>query len=226
MEIEKLAIGITTAPREKETLTATLRQIDKIGASEIMLFAEPFEDVFQYNYVTSTYDFKVHLSNGRLGAMKNWDRALKTLLRDTNAEYIGIFQDDILIDAATKDILRNTLRDKRDNLGFYSLFLPVNHSNIIKDTSITGWRQAFIGYGLAGACGFVFSRDSAEALLNNKGYKTHVETKTQQIDAIVAQSMLQMKKDCFWHYPSLLKHVGETSTVGHKHVAKISDALC
>lgn len=221
-----LSIGITTAPRAQETLTATLRQIGKIGADKVVIFAEPFQDIVQYNRITTEFPYDVHPSNGRLGCMKNWDRALSYLVENTDSNHIGVFQDDILIHAGTKDVLRKTLNGHKPEVGFYSLFLAKNHSNIVKDKTKKGWIEAQIGWGWAGACGVIFPRSSAIKLLENKNYQTHVRTRSQQIDAIIGQTMLQMKLPGFWHYPSLITHIGKTSTVGHKHDPRISDAVC
>jgi hypothetical protein len=60
-------------------------------------------------------------------------------------------------------------------------------------------------------------RAAAEELLRHPRFADH--RGTQQVDAVVSASMLDLGRPIYVHVPSLVDHVGDTSTIGHDDIA-------
>ncbi len=197
-----ITIGITTAPREKSYINRTLNCL--IG-QDVKVFAEP----------------GAHFPEGinhqqKKGLLNNWDFAIRWLIKNAETDLIAIFQDDILLKNFNRAVV-----ELPEDFGFASLYTPVNHKNIIKKD---GWNLGRIGWGMTGACALIFNKKSAQELIDHPRYAEHFETygKDQQIDALIGECMLEMRKDCYWYSPSLVEHIGLYSTTGHKHDERIS----
>lgn len=201
-----ITIGITTAPRSTNYLHRTL---DCLKGYDYQVFAEPGSEKSEGEI---RHEFK-------RGLLRNWDYALNWLIDNSETDHIAIFQDDIII----KNFKR-AITELPYDIGFASLYTPVNHKNVCK---VDGWNRGKIGWGMTGACALIFTKASANMLVNNPKYIDHFANygKDQQIDAIVGQCMLEMKMDCYWYNPSLVEHIGKVSTTGHIHDERISAAV-
>ncbi len=80
-----------------------------------------------------------------------------------------------------------------------------------------GWNECCIGWTFWGALAFCMKRATAAALLRHPRFTRHPGP--QQVDAVVAASMLDLKLPSFVRVPSLVDHVGDTSTIGNDDVA-------
>lgn len=70
-----------------------------------------------------------------------------------------------------------------------------------------------IRVGTLGLLALCIPRRSAIKLLKHQRFVKH--RVNQQVDAVVAASMLDLGRPSYVHVPSLVDHVGETSTLGH-----------
>jgi hypothetical protein len=74
-----------------------------------------------------------------------------------------------------------------------------------------GWNECRVGWLFWGALAFGMKRTVAERLLGHPRFAKHQGS--QQVDAVVAASMLDLGYPSFVHVPSLVDHIGETSTL-------------
>lgn len=211
VEIEMtLAIAMTTAPRRRPTLRASLESLRAAGFSEdVHLFAEPGTfDVLPRPGDTRTI---VHDHPTKRGCFGNWKRAVQHLLSTTSAPWILVVQDDTIWAPGSADLLR-TQMIAREGVRTGVLSPYVTGKDVLP-TFVDGWNECRIGWTFWGALAFAMPRDAASDLLRHPRFARH--RGPQQVDAVVATSMLDMRRPTYVHVPSLVDHVGDTSTVGH-----------
>ena len=208
-----LAIAMTTAPRPRPTLERTLASLRRAGFDEeVHLFAEPSSSL------TGLDDrVRVHANARCHGCYGNWRQAASYLLTRTSASWLLVLQDDgvWLPDAAA--VLRAGLaaRGQEDRVGFLSPYVTAKD---VGPTFMDGWNLYQGGWNLWGALALCLRRDAAEDLLRHKRFLGHRDQ--HGVDAVVAASMIDLGRSSFVHVPSLVDHIGETSTIGHDDVAR------
>lgn len=207
-----LAIAMTTAPRSKPTLARALLSLRHAGFSErVRLFAEPgsFDEV----PCPTDSRLSVRVNSARLGCFGNWRRSLKHLVRHGDARWILIVQDDAVWQPGSADVLRDELRVRQGRrVGFLSSYVTQKDAPA---GSADGWHECRSGWDFWGALALCLPCATAEELLLHPRFTKY--RSSQQVDALVARSMLDLGRPSFVHVPSLVDHVGETSTIGHDH---------
>jgi hypothetical protein len=211
---EDLAIAMTTAPRRRPTLPQALASLRKAGFCEdVHVFAEP--DTFVSLPRPNDVRAHVHENLTRRGCFGNWKHALEYLLSRTTAGWVLIVQDDAIWELGAADELLLAMRARQElRTGFLS---PYVISKDVEKGSIDGWNECRAGWLLWGALALCMKRVAAEELLRHRRFRKH--RGTQQVDAVVAASMLDLGRPSFVHVPSLVDHIGATSTLGHDDVA-------
>lgn len=201
-----MIIGITAAPRKLETLHQTLEGIAK---RRVIVFAEPNTP---YNK-----DFTYIKHEEKLGAMKNFDFALRHLLENYNDNEIVIAQDDLYFSELFNDRLNRIKGDINGQYGFVSFYTSTRQAETAPGfrSGKQGWISFKPSRSFCGALFLLFNRRSAEWLLKNPLYRHHVKTCNQQIDYIVGRCFGSYPNRSWLHNPSLISHTGFTSTVGH-----------
>ena len=205
-----LAIAMTTAKRAVSTLERAYQSLRAAGFDEeVLVAAEPGTVI--PDAVAHDSRARVLMNEKRLGCFSNWKHACRTLLK-TSAQWILIVQDDAIWQRGSAHILRQQMKERSGvRTGFISPYLSVQN---LKKSFIDGWNVTDAGWGLFGALAFCMERDAAEDLLKAGRFVKHPGPK--QVDAIVGLTMLDLRRPCFVHLPSLVDHIGETSTVGHE----------
>ncbi len=212
-----IAIAMTTAPRRVPTVHRALASLRGAGFREdVQLFAEPgtFGPHLQRPADTQTRVLQNVTTRGCFG---NWKYALRCLMARAPKGWIMIVQDDATWLPGAADVLRAEIQKRHSQrTGFLSPYV------IKKDVpagSGDGWRESSAGWNLWGALALCMQASTAAELLRHPRFVKHPSN--QQIDAVVAASMLDLRRPSFVHVPSLVDHVGETSTLGHENSATL-----
>ena len=193
------AVGITTAPRAKPTLQATLTSLANAGWEGVQVFADGDCDVPNGYLVTRR--------QCAAGAFSNWLLGLTELVqRQPKATWYAMFQDDLVLCRGVRERVESL-----DWSGVLSLYQSVHHRSD-KTRLYTG------GRGFVGALGLVFDRETAHKLISSDLGVSHRLRRTRQndwIDGAVGQWCKQNDVTLWIHGPSLCQHIGDTSTLGH-----------
>ena len=207
----QIATGITTAPRSVDYVNGLLKNLP-VSLMNCQVFAEPGSAATPKK-ITITHDEKK-------GCLHNWDFALRWLLSGSDAPFVCILQDDIEF---TSSYLANKL-DPLKYVGFYSFYTPIFYKSKLKKV---GWQHFNNAWNSVGACALLFPRKSAEQLLNDNDYKNHLLNykANQQIDSIVCAVFKKLGLPTFYHRPSLCRHIGDVSSVGHQEMKHITNPL-
>lgn len=206
-----MIIAITTAPRPRPTLQKTIQSLRRAKFDQpIHIFAEPDSVYIANNQLT------YHENDDTLGAFRNYHRALKWLLDNTDDQYIMVCQDDIALNRNARYKLEEFLREqpkKMETTGYISLYLSRHHKDLGKYKGFNehkiDWHPCFWG-----ALCYVFTRHGLKALLDNQEYKEY--RRNEKIDCIICHCFLQMGFRMWYHSPSLVDHTGNHSTMGHR----------
>ena len=203
-----LAIAMTTAPRRRPTLSRALTSLREAGFREdVRVFAEPgtFAQLPRLNDKRT----RVHENSFTRGCFGNWKRALKRLLSRTEARWLLVVQDDAIWSPGAADVLRGEMHARQEvPTGFLS---PYVTGKDVPEECADGWNECRAGWFFWGALALCMKRVAAEELLRHPRFVSHQGT--QQVDAVVAASMFDLGLPSFVHVPSLVDHVGETSTL-------------
>jgi len=215
----KIAVAITTAPREGEfLLERCVKSLLDTGFNRPLIFAEP--DSPTTPFIDASAD-TIHRSK-RYGEWHNWWRAIKeTLERRPDADAIMTVQDDIFF-------CRN-VREWLDHILWPSAECGVVHvytSRKYGRSQPRGLSRLPVNLTLdmAGACALVFPRHVAQKLVNHailEGWRGHTrETITEPsrmegVDTYVGLALYDLRHEVWVHNPSLAEHDSVYSTLGH-----------
>lgn len=184
-------VGVTTAPREGVSyLNQTVGSLHDAGWQDVRIFDD---DACQ------------------LGPWRNFKRAAAALLEDAGRfDWFAIFQDDIMIAKNTREYVERckTTRDALDLGNVLSLYTAGPHHNIEG-----GWiaiANDDLPRKCYGALGVVMSRETIEDLLAHEEIGKHVRNKT---DFWIGKFCLITEREYLQHSPSLIKHMGEVSSL-------------
>jgi hypothetical protein len=203
-----LAIAMTTAPRRLPTLPRAFTSLREAGFREdVHVFAEP--GTFEHLSRPGDERTLVRQNASRRGCFGNWRYALEQLLSRTDAQWLLIVQDDAIWLPGSADVLRAQMHARQElPTGFLS---PYVTSKDVLGEFVDGWNECRTGWFFWGALAFCMKRDDAEALKRHQRFVGHQGT--EQVDAVVSASMLDLGRPSFVHVPSLVDHIGETSTL-------------
>jgi hypothetical protein len=146
--------------------------------------------------------------------------ALRLLLERGAHDALIVFQDDIVVAKGLFAWLEETLWPADpETIGCVSLYTAGANSR-----EENGWYTSddLPNFKPWGACGLCFPRRSAELLLANPPNKALMSCS----DASVA-TFCRMNELNFWmHSPSLVQHIGETSSLGIGNTRGITEDRC
>lgn len=206
--VSRWAVGLTTSPRETSTIQETLSSLRASGWDSLMIFAEPGStlppDVPADQVVWRTR---------QMGAWGNFYLGLSELyFSDPHADAYFMSQDDAVFPKGLKDYLEESLWPHPDT-GVVSLHTPSHHA----ESDVVGFFSRDIGWDAWGAMGFVFSNNSARALLRDGRVLNHrqrgIGNGMHNVDSVVGDWCKRRRLRYFLHAPSLCQHTGETSTL-------------
>ncbi|HEX7375605.1 MAG TPA: hypothetical protein VF278_00760 [Pirellulales bacterium] len=199
---------MTTAPRARPTLERSLNSLISAGWTTPRLFAEPHTRLPE-----SSTALAISWRDGKLGAFPNWYLGLSELfLREPLADAYLICQDDALFAAGSREYLERTLWPAAD-LGVVSIYTPTHWSR----NQPRGFHVENRGWASWGALAYIFPNQSLRALLAHPLLLLHrrhgAAEGMRNIDSVVGAWCVAAGLPYFVHVPSLVQHIGETSTI-------------
>ena len=199
-----LSVAVITAHREIPTLKYSIASLRKWFKEKLYIYAEPAK------YELSANDFIMEVHKNKKGCFKNFDYALKQLLKKEN-DYILVVSDDVVyyreIDKIIKDVIETNLD------GVYCLF--ANKGNVTSNTF--GWNEINQGWNNWNGL-YLMNKKTAEMIVNSETYIDHLENyaANKQIDACIGLCCKVLEIPMYFHNPSLSYTIGVTSTINHK----------
>jgi hypothetical protein len=202
------SVGVTTAGRKQPTLDRTLTGLAQAGWERPRLFADADACV---------HERWARLPSSRrdeqLGAFANWYLALaEMVMRNPHADGYLLCQDDVIFCRGLRAYLERSLWPA-ERIGVVSLFCPTHFGR----GKPKGFHVEDRGWDAAGAQAYLFSYASAEALLASPLVLRHRHSGpaggSRNIDSIVGLWCRETRLPYFVHVPSLVEHVGATSTI-------------
>ncbi|MBA4030794.1 MAG: hypothetical protein C0478_07860 [Planctomyces sp.] len=213
IETSPWAVGITTAPRESATLSATLESVARAGFTAAQLFAEPdtpIPDSPNHHQLRVT----VSRRGTTLGAFPNWYVSLTELvLSRPHAHGYLILQDDAELAASLVPYLEQIFPQGPLPQGIYSLYCPAHEER----AGARGFTVIDPGWQAWGALAYLLSPLTARRLLTDRtllDHRPHGPAEgLKNIDSVVGWWCRRAGVPYFVHQPSLVRHLGETSTL-------------
>lgn len=193
-------IGITWIPRQIETLPQTLGSIGQP--------VTVYPDGFKLPYKVPTKSL-----GDNVGCFKHYYRVLKDLC-DSDADYVSIMSDDILF---RENWLETALKGFDANTGFVACYVPRGLAKRYKWTK--GFYEVKGGWDKTWGGGYIYKRKVALEILKHPFLIDHRDNyaKNQQIDHAIPETVHRMGLKQIFCVPSLINHIGFTSTIGHIH---------
>ncbi len=199
-------VAITTAPRDQPTLAATMESIHAAGWYAPFVFAEPGVLLAEVPGLCTV------LQNAEsLGPWANFLKALHWGLDNTYAEFLAVVQDDIDVARGLRRYLEETM-PRGESVGAISPYTNTALQGRLAEVGLTErWNRIpdeRVDAG-NGACFIVMPRHSAVLL-----QKTPIRnTGRNGPDRWVGKHCRQQGLSFHYHRPSLVQHVGTTSTI-------------
>lgn len=234
----KWAYGVTTVPERRQTLLPrTLNSLRLAGFEDPRLFIDG-----DYSGLSWQREFGLEVTcrNPRIRTAGNWILSLYELyLREPTADRYAIFQDDLVSVQGLREYLEKLPYpdgEEGREKGYLNLYLfPSNESLAPKDNHgrvLTGWfRARNLNSGPnrfqtgRGAVGLVFNREAVMVLLSSPHMVDRVQDLQRgwkAVDGGIVTAMNKAEWSEFVHYPSLLQHTGDLSSMGNKPHPKAS----
>jgi hypothetical protein len=201
------SVGVITAPRPIATLDACLDSLIRAGWEQPRLFVDTATTI-----ATRHGGLPLTLREPRIGAFPNYYLALAELvMRDPEVDAYMLAEDDVLF--SDREDLRAYLEDvlwPSDPVGAVSLYCSSMYTK-----SDPGWHR-FEGEWVWGALAFIFSPQSARRFLSDPLMFEHRTSRDEGLtdtDALIGVWSYRRKLPLFFPTPSLVQHIGETSSL-------------
>lgn len=223
----KLAIGMTTAPREEPYVGRAYSSLRAAGFDQpLHLFLEP--DSPFTNFEPDPDDVVRHFATTQLGCFLNWKRALSHLAYREDADWVMVLQDDVIWRRDGRAMVEAELpawEAMGYRFGFASPYTSPAMVPFTKkdDYVVMGWEgwvaPEFHNNAFWGALAMIFSRESAQSLLTFDRFRKHDHHR--KVDVVVGNCMRDMGREMRVAVPSLCDHIGERSTLGRDKIKGI-----
>ena len=205
-KVKDWAVGITTAPRDQETLTACLESVADAGWDHPRLFVDG-----QVSERSIPGDLPVTHRDPQIGAWPSWYLSLAELvMRHPGADVYMIIQDDVVFyrHSGLRDYLENLLWPD-PKLGIVSLYCSRAYSE-----KEPGWKRLEEPL-VWGAQALLFSPESALDFLSNPYVIRHrlTENGLTGIDSLIGRWAEANDVPIYVPNPSLVQHIGHVSSI-------------
>lgn len=210
-----IATAIITAPRPVTTIEQSLRSYAMAGFTDQPLF---IHSDGQDESWSSPVMGSIIVNKTKLGNLRNWNEAAKTLLRYTTEPWLMICEDDITWARNACDVLQHDLAIiKHEAIGAVSLYCPQRMAKLIEQAYPSanrvsglayGWYRVAIGRKMWGAQCLVFKREWLEKLLGHPTWCGVIADLAidKNVDAWIAQTIWDMDRTILYRIPCLVDH--------------------
>lgn len=224
-----MILGITTAPRPEGVsyLARTIASALNAGfrGSGIGIYAEPKSDGYSDNGVATLFNESVL---GNYGNFRNMAEHCSEIAWD--GELIITAEDDIeFCDDAARKISEAVHDLPKEDFGFFAVYSASCHQEHLQPDSIATLKTT----SLWGACCLAWTRESLRALLSHRIFKewrglddnrpSIGSPKIKHVDTCISQVMDKLNRKMYFCRPSLVRHIGEVSTLRKKAWTKDRD---
>lgn len=214
----KWAVGVTTVPeRRNDLLPRTLASLALAGFKDMRLFVDGIEPSEGKGWGDLS-SLEVTTRWPRIRTAGNWILGMwEIYVREPNADRYAMFQDDLIASKGLREYLERTTSHQKAYWNLYTF--PMNEEIMAKGSDgkpKMGWHQS--NQRGKGAVGLVFTNEGARALLCSRHMVDRCdrdkspETCWRNIDGGVVTAMGQAGFKEVVHFPTLVMHVGLTST--------------
>ena len=155
----------------------------------------------------------------QLGCFRHYARCLGWLVdQSKEGDIVAVLPDDLIyIDGV--DIQKSIEKALTPDLvGYCAVYTPkeLGRRNRWK---FGGWQPVSGGWDSSYGGGYFFRREVAEKVLGHPFFIDHRDNyeRNQQIDHCIPEVIHRLGLKQLFHVPSLSKHIGLTSTIGHEH---------
>lgn len=199
--------AIITAPRQVPTLDYSIRSFRSFMDNYLTVFSEPGRvDV-------DSHRLNILVNREKLGALRNYDQALRWLLKYGKKPFVCVLEDDYIYNESI--VARcDEITSRTDEFGYCNLFTNANNPILSKITD-TGWVRMDLGWFDAWGVAYVYPRHIAERLLMQEFYIDAFNRTDRNIDAVVSETLKRMGLPMYYHNPSPTCSFGVVSTLGH-----------
>lgn len=215
----KIAVAITTAPRDGEfLLERCVKSLLSTGFNRPLVFAEPGSPTT--HFIDSGAEIVQRTE--RLGEWNNWRRALEeTLDRRPDADAIMTVQDDIYFCRNVRAWLDHILWPSAD-CGVVHVYTSKKYGRY-QPRGLTQL-PVKLAVDMAGACAMVFPRHVAREIVDHaimQGWRGHTRDtitepeKMEGVDTYVGLALHDLQREVWVHNPSMAEHDSLHSTLGH-----------
>lgn len=204
----KWAVGVTTAGRKQPTLDRMVSSLAQAGWERPRLFADADAVIpVELQELPATH------RDEQLGAFPNWLLGLAELvLREPHADAYLMCQDDVVFCRGVCKYLEQTLWPA-ENVGIVSLFCPSHYAR----GKPPGFHAEDRGWDTWGAQAYLFPSTAVARLLTDPLFLQHRRSGpaggSRNIDSLVGHWCRTSQFSYFVHAPSLVQHIGVTSTL-------------
>lgn len=206
MTASEVAIAITTAPRARETFTESIASLRGAGFSQqVRVFADRVSPEAEGCVVTR--------NDPPLDGIKNWCRACRALLDETDAQWLMVLEDDVTWARGAAEALYRDLESLDPaTTGYLSLYLCRHVARFIRrekhvQVLSRGFHNAAgMGARCWGSQAYVLSRQSAERLLADGIFKTMVQVRWKNRDLLVSGTLSRLGFRLLYRVPCLVDH--------------------
>lgn len=214
-----ISVGVITAPRPQETLTASLLSLRRAGYNgHINITADMKCDATPPKGVA---DLTITWNNPPKGNFRNWLFCASILLKDDPiTDWCMICEDDITWAEGAFPILEQEIEQgKVPRYGMASLFLPRRMAKLHTKAGLPP--RGYISDGMQvgkkmwGAQCLLVRKGYLRELVNSPAMASFVSNHryTKNVDAIIAMVIEQLGDRIFWRSPGLVHHeLGQTNS--------------
>lgn len=207
-----IRIAIMHVPRQSETVGESIISLQNNSKGVITLMPDGVHDV---EYIRVQLGIKSFNIGKRVGCFKHYARCLEYLTNISKGnDIVAVLPDDLIyrpLDALIDKALT-------PNVGYCAVFTPreLGRRNRWK---FGGWQSVEGGWDSSYGGGYFFRASTAKKILEHPFFIDHRDNyeKNQQIDHCIPEVVHRLGLKQLFHVPSLSKHIGITSTIGHVH---------
>lgn len=148
------------------------------------------------------------------GCFRHWYRVLQDLT-EQGTEYVAALEDDIIYSPKWFEVIEEKL--SLSETGTVALFTP---TGIAKRYGWSdGWHEVNEGWASTWGGSYIMKTEVAKQILESDYLRNHYDNYklNQQIDHAIPEAVHRLGLKQWLRVPSLVNHIGYTSTIGHRH---------